>query len=79
MKSWKLLFVVAALASASFALAEPAQKDPAAGPQKPKCCAEAEKAGKTCANKCCADAAKDGKCCEKCSARKCDDKQEEKK
>ena len=67
MKSFKILFVLAALVSAGFAFAEDAKKDaPAAEPHKGKCCAKAEKDGKACTHECCAEAAKAGKNCEKC-------------
>ena len=64
MKSSKILFVVAALISASFAFAADAAKD--AAPKKGKCCVKAEKEGKTCAHECCVAAAKEHKNCEKC-------------
>jgi len=70
MKSYKTLLVVAALASASFAFAAEAKKEPAAEPQKGKCCAKAEKDGKACTHECCAEAAKAGKACEKCAGTK---------
>jgi hypothetical protein len=66
MKSYKLLLVVAALASASFAFAEEAKKDAPAEPHKAKCCMKAEKDGKACTHECCVEAAKAGKNCEKC-------------
>jgi hypothetical protein len=66
MKSYKLLLVVAALVSASFAFAEEAKKDPAAEPHKGKCCLKAEKDGNACTHECCVAAAKEGKNCEKC-------------
>ena len=46
MKSSKILFVVAALISASFAFAADAAKD--AAPKKGKCCVKAETDGKNC-------------------------------
>lgn len=66
MKTYKILFVVAALIGASYAFAEEAKKDAAAEPHKGKCCAKAEKDGKACGHECCTTAAKDGKNCEKC-------------
>jgi hypothetical protein len=67
MTSSKILFVVAALVSASFAFAADAKKDaPAAAGTKGGCCTKAEKDGKTCSHPCCVAAAKDGKNCEKC-------------
>jgi hypothetical protein len=64
MKSSKILFVVAALISTSFAFAADAAKD--AAPKKGKCCVKAETDGKTCAHECCVAAAKAHKNCEKC-------------
>jgi hypothetical protein len=64
MKSYKILFVVAALISASFAFAADAAKD--AAPKKANCCVKAEKDGKACDHKCCVAAAKEHKNCETC-------------
>jgi hypothetical protein len=66
MKTYKILFVVAALIGASYAFAEEAKKDAAAEPHKGKCCMKAGKDGKACDHECCAEAAKAGKNCEKC-------------
>ncbi len=66
MKFYKILFVVAALASASFALADDAKPAVPAEAHKAKCCLKAEKDGKTCSHECCIEAAKAGKNCEKC-------------
>lgn len=65
MKTSKILFVIAALVSASFAFAADVKKDAPAG-TKGKCCMTAEKDGKACGHSCCVTAAKDGKNCEKC-------------
>jgi hypothetical protein len=65
MKTSKILFVIAALVSASFAFAADAKKDAPAG-TKGKCCMKAEKEGKACGHECCVAAAKEGKNCEKC-------------
>jgi hypothetical protein len=66
MKSFKVLFVIAALVGAGFVRAEETKAAPAAEPHKGKCCAKAEKDGKACTHECCAEAAKAGKNCEKC-------------
>jgi hypothetical protein len=66
MKSFKVLFVLVALVSASFAFAEETKSAPAAESHKGKCCAKAEKEGKACTHECCVEAAKAGKNCEKC-------------
>ena len=66
MKSFKILFVIAALVSAGFVSAEEGKAAPAAESHKAKCCAKAEKDGKACTHECCAEAAKAGKNCEKC-------------
>lgn len=66
MKSPKILFVIAALLTASFAFAAEVKKDAAPAGTKGKCCMTAEKDGKACSHSCCVAAVKDGKNCEKC-------------
>lgn len=66
MKTSKILFVIAAIVSASFAFAADAKKETPAAGTKGKCCMTAEKDGKACAHSCCVAAVKDGKNCEKC-------------
>src|SRR5689334_10917693 len=68
MKSPKKIvtLVVLALFAAGVTFAADEKKDAKDANKEAKCCAKAEKAGKTCDHECCVAAAKEGKNCEKC-------------
>ena len=80
MKSLRQLIALAvvSLFATSFVHAED-KKDAASEAKAAKCCAAAEKDGKTCAHGCCVEAAKAGMNCAKCGGSGAMAKKEEKK
>ncbi|MDP2137640.1 MAG: hypothetical protein Q8J74_07280 [Candidatus Didemnitutus sp.] len=63
MKLVRLCAILTLGVALAFAIAE------AGEPKKSRCCAKAEKEGKTCDHVCCIEAAKDDKNCEKCGGK----------
>jgi hypothetical protein len=66
MKTYKILFVVAALVGASYAFAADATARNNDKNLKPKCCKDAAKNKTTCKHECCIAAGKKNMNCERC-------------